>query len=256
MNASLILVICSCSVLAAFADDVMPNKLDEENARYRQLQREAEAQAGAPLNALLKEYAEKLEEVARKALTQGASPIAVAAFREHAAVQALLQSDTPAQPKQIARLFQPTATEVTAAPFEVLALQQAFAQRFQEASDAQRTRLQEVAKAHQQRLEMLAQQLEKAGDQAGAERVWSEISLGSLTIWTRGAIASGGLKRLGPIGGEGGGRYEDLAPQGGVLVGFHVRSGDFAGHHVITGLQPIFRNMQGVQLGAVHGPDG
>lgn len=256
MNVRLFLAIFACSALVVFADEELPKSLDEENARYDQLQREAESQAGVPLKELLKDYAGKLEDVASKALTRSAGPIAVAALREQAAVKELVESDKPVQPEQVSRLFQHADGEVTAAPFEILTLQQAFAKRSQEAADAQRTRLRETAKEHQTRLEMLAGQLEKAGDRSGAERVWSEISMGSLTVWTRGAISSGGVKRLGPVGGEGGGRYEDVAPGGGVLVGFRIRSGDFAGHHVITGLQPIFRNMRGVHHGAVHGPEG
>ncbi|MHA3773319.1 LamG domain-containing protein [Verrucomicrobiota bacterium sgz303538] len=256
MNARLFLAIFGCSALVAFADEGILKSLDEENARYGQIQREVESQVGAPLKGLLKEYSEKLEEVASKALSQGTGPIAVAALREQAAVKELIESDKPVQPEQVSRLFQRADGEVTPAPFEILTLQQAFAKRVQEASDAQRTRLQEIAKDHQTRLEILAGQLEKAGDRSGAERVWSEVSMGNLTVWTRGAISSGGIKHLGPVGGEGGGRYEDVAPGGGVLVGFRIRSGDFAGHHVITGLQPVFRNMRGVHLGAVHGPEG
>jgi hypothetical protein len=55
------------------------------------------------------------------------------------------------------------------------------------------------------------------------------------------------------IGGGGGGKFIDLAPEGAILVGFDVWKGDWAGHLIIRGVRPIFQTAHGRVPGKRHG---
>jgi serine/threonine protein kinase len=47
--------------------------------------------------------------------------------------------------------------------------------------------------------------------------------------------------------------FRDEAPPGGLLVGFDVWYGSFAGYDVLDGIRPIYRTREGDSLGALHG---
>ncbi|EDY19329.1 hypothetical protein CfE428DRAFT_3014 [Chthoniobacter flavus Ellin428] len=55
------------------------------------------------------------------------------------------------------------------------------------------------------------------------------------------------------IGGGGGGRFFEVLPEGGLLVGFVVWTGEWAGHHIIRGVRPIFQTSHGRITGQRHG---
>ena len=68
----------------------------------------------------------------------------------------------------------------------------------------------------------------------------------------RGA-ASTDLEKTKKSGGSGGGTFAEVCPQGGLLVGFEVWEGDWAGHRIIRGLRPIFQTASGRVRGSSHG---
>lgn len=55
------------------------------------------------------------------------------------------------------------------------------------------------------------------------------------------------------IGGGGGGRFFEVSPEGGILVGFDVWTGDWSGHKIIRGIRPIFQTARGRVPGQRHG---
>jgi hypothetical protein len=55
------------------------------------------------------------------------------------------------------------------------------------------------------------------------------------------------------VGGDGGVKFEDTVEAPHALVGFRVWSGDFAGHRVVHGIQPIYRTPSGQWYGKAHG---
>jgi len=54
-------------------------------------------------------------------------------------------------------------------------------------------------------------------------------------------------------GGHGGGEFTEVRPEGGLLVGFEVWRGNYAGHLVIRGIRPIFQTAAGRLKGKGHG---
>ncbi|NQT87610.1 protein kinase, partial [bacterium] len=59
------------------------------------------------------------------------------------------------------------------------------------------------------------------------------------------------------VGGPGGGWFDDQAEEGGLLVGLHCTAARPFGHHILTAVQPIFRDQKGAILrGGVYGRGG
>jgi hypothetical protein len=57
------------------------------------------------------------------------------------------------------------------------------------------------------------------------------------------------------VGGGGGGDFIDALEVGAILVGFKVWQGDYSGHRIIRGIQPIFQTASGRLPGDVHGEE-
>jgi len=55
------------------------------------------------------------------------------------------------------------------------------------------------------------------------------------------------------VGGGGGGNFIDVPNGGGILVGFKVWQGDYSGHRIIRGIQPIYQTATGRVPGDLHG---
>ena len=54
-------------------------------------------------------------------------------------------------------------------------------------------------------------------------------------------------------GGDGGKAFQEVFPEGGILVGFDVWEGEYAGTLVVHALCPIYQTLAGRQRGTVHG---
>lgn len=65
--------------------------------------------------------------------------------------------------------------------------------------------------------------------------------------------AAGDLEKTKKSGGSGGGKFRELRPEGGLLVGFETWHGDWNGHRIIRGIRPIFQTAAGRIRGAGHG---
>jgi hypothetical protein len=61
------------------------------------------------------------------------------------------------------------------------------------------------------------------------------------------------IHRTKEVGGNGGIPFEEVCPDGGVLIGFEVWEGDYSTHLVLRGIRPIFRTAAGRVVGNLHG---
>jgi hypothetical protein len=67
------------------------------------------------------------------------------------------------------------------------------------------------------------------------------------------AIRAGNISQTDPVGGKGGGPFTDVPPEGAILIGATVTTKKYAGHTIISSVQPIYRMPAGRIIGTVHG---
>jgi hypothetical protein len=67
------------------------------------------------------------------------------------------------------------------------------------------------------------------------------------------AAARTDLEKTKKSGGGGGGSFAEVLPDGGIVVGFDVWQGSWAGHRIIRGVRPIFQTAIGRVRGKSHG---
>ena len=67
------------------------------------------------------------------------------------------------------------------------------------------------------------------------------------------AAVRAGLETTKKSGGGGGGAFAEVRSEGGILVGFDVWQGNWAGHRIIRGIRPIFQTAIGRVRGKSHG---
>ena len=101
-----------------------------------------------------------------------------------------------------------------------------------------------------QDLNTLARTLGEKGDKAGVAAVrQAGQALAVRNIISSRAYASTGL-------GKKSAQWQDIYPEGGILVGFEVKKGAWFQFSVAKGVRPIYRTATGLQRGAQRGPAG
>ena len=96
----------------------------------------------------------------------------------------------------------------------------------------------------------LARSLTEKGDKAGAAAVFqARQSLAIRNVISSRGYMSTGLGKKTPL-------WQDIHPEGGVLVGFEVKKGAWFQFSVAKGVRPIYRTATGLQRGIQRGPAG
>lgn len=93
---------------------------------------------------------------------------------------------------------------------------------------------------------------------SGADKQVIERRLRALpgaTIFDAAALAVGDPRRIDPLGGSGGAKFDDLPAQGAVLVGFRLSTGPVYGNPCVCAVQPLFLGESGRIKGATHGKE-
>ena len=187
--------------------------------------------AAKKTDALKQAYVKQLQGFLRNALQAGDEPLAFAAGAE------------------ISNLNAGGSGSQESAPAAIEQARDAYQQKLQAIADTAKENSLPYLFAYAAWMQAQAATLDGRGDTAGAARVrmeWMSLRLSSPDVSTQ---------RTRRLGGGGGGQNTDLPAPLALLVGFKVRTGDFAGHNVVTGLQAIFHSPKGTIYGNVRGPE-
>ncbi len=192
----------------------------------------------AELTRLRASYRLELETLAKKLDRESQRPLSLAVRIEKARLD--VDSQFPGE-----------VSEGTAAPFEVIETRRKYLDKVAAVLAASKDR---ALKARAARIEALATELAESGDQASAEALRTIIAQEQAAALSK-PVGARTLQHSIPVGGSGGGAFEEIAPEGGLLTGLVVHTGDFAGHHVVTAIRPIFQKTPFAvpELGAIHG---
>jgi beta-lactamase regulating signal transducer with metallopeptidase domain len=136
------------------------------------------------------------------------------------------------------------------APPEIMKWRDTFQKKLQSIAASADERTRPVLTGYTSWLQSQAALLDARGDSGGAARMrmeWMNLRLNSPSV---------SVERTRRLGGGGGGHSTDIPKPYVLLSGFKVRTGDFAGHNVITGLQALFHSPNGTTYGWRRGPGG
>lgn len=216
-----------------------PGKADELLAGFTRETEALTAERNAAAAGLLKEYAADLDKLSARLREEGKKALAMAALAERARVVAGKDVIEEA---------------VTSAPFEVLSLRSAHLEKARTLERTLDAKAAQRAAGYLASLEKLAADLQSAGDPVAAAitRALLDAEKGRLPKASA-PVPKAATRRTSAAGGEGGGAYEEVAGDGALLTGLVLHSGNFAGHHVIVAVQPIFRTEAGSRTGKLHG---
>jgi hypothetical protein len=179
------------------------------------------------------EYLAQLQALLREALADGKIELAKALSREPREVESI----------------SPIGSEKSAATDEqILKLRRPYLQRLHEIEQTSANKNEPALTRYVQQLRDLIARLDKSGDVVAAAQARMEL----LNLHPDGKRWQ--IERTPRVGGGGGGQWESLPQPTALLVGFRLRQGDFAGHNVLTGLQPVFLSGDERIDGESYGP--
>lgn len=137
-----------------------------------------------------------------------------------------------------------------ATPSEVKAAYAAYARGVQALESSAQLKRTSCRSTVAPNLNGMARALAAAGDKAGvaAVRQVSQILAVRNVISARGYVSTG-LGGKSPL-------WQEVYPEGGVLVGFEVKKGAWFQFTVVKGVRPIYRTATGVQKGTAQGSGG
>jgi hypothetical protein len=182
---------------------------------------------------LAKEYAARLEALENELNEQGRTAIAAAVRAEKARLEAGVEI---------------TEEMLSRAPYEVLKPRGGYLEQLDQVTHRFDVKAAQRAARYLGDLEKLA----GAGE--------GDATVRALLAEERARLPQAALPeaarrtlRTPAAGGGGGGKYEEIAPDGALLTGLILHTGNFAGHHVIVAVQPIFGTAAGSRLGELRG---
>jgi beta-lactamase regulating signal transducer with metallopeptidase domain len=245
--AALILALCATLILihapfssAQAADKPAPGpsatpdaSIPDPAVTFKKALQTLQDEADNATAAAKKDYLAQLQSLLRNGLQAGDDQLAVAAGDEISSVNKAGKEGSEGEGTQ---------------PPQILTLRNAYLQKIKLIAGSATAKAQPFLSAYTAWLQTQAAALDARGDTAAAARTrmeWLSLLLRStdvIPVKTR------------RLGGGGGGQNTDLPMPYGILVGFKIRSGDFAGHNVITGLKSIFYTPGGTIYGNRRGP--
>lgn len=204
--------------------------LPDPSATFRAALQMIQDEAGKQTETAKTDYLAQLQGLLRNALQAGDERLALAAGAEISGVKA---GDSDGQGD---------------APPEIAQRRDAFRIKLRSITDAANEKAQPFVSAYAAWLQAQAEAQDARGDAAGAAGTrmeWMSLRLRSADVRTT---------KTRRLGGGGGGQNTDLPKPYALLTGFKVRTGGFAGHHVITCLKAVFRSTNGTIIGNRRGP--
>lgn len=232
--------VVEATAVALTAEAEAPPRADELLAEYTRAAEALAAERNAAAASLSKEYAAQLDALATRLRDEGKKALAIAALVERARVVA--GKDIPDE-------------AVTSAPFEVLSLRAAHLERMRALDRSFDARAAQRAADYVASIEKLAANLASSGDAAGAAAIRALLDAEKSHLPAPPPPAPNAeTRRTRAAGGDGGAPYEEMPRTSeALLTGLVLHTGDFAGHRVITAVQPIFRSSTGPRTGKLYG---